>query len=73
VKDFGARVRFLREQAGMSRQDLADILGVHKTAVTHWELGDHGTARDPEAVAAAFDMTLVEFLSVKVPKTRRAS
>lgn len=57
----------------MSRQDLADILGVHKTAVTHWELGTHSAARDVEAVAAAFDMTLVEFLSIKVPKARRAS
>jgi DNA-binding transcriptional regulator YiaG len=32
--------RLLREQAGLSQQDVADALGVTRTAVSLWEAGD---------------------------------
>ncbi|MGW2582640.1 helix-turn-helix transcriptional regulator [Streptomyces virginiae] len=32
--------RTIREAAGLSQQDLADIVGVSRQAVTAWEAGD---------------------------------
>jgi DNA-binding transcriptional regulator YiaG len=29
----------LRERLGLTQQELAEMLGVHQTAVSHWETG----------------------------------
>ena len=33
----GRRIRFLREQAGITQGELAKIIGVSRMSVTHWE------------------------------------
>ena len=37
VRAFGGRVRELREQAGLSQEELAHQSGLHRTAITHIE------------------------------------
>lgn len=37
--------RQLREQVGLSQQDLADALGIGRTAVTRWETGARAPGR----------------------------
>jgi transcriptional regulator with XRE-family HTH domain len=37
IKEFGARVRDLREEQGLSQEKLADIAHLHRTAITHIE------------------------------------
>lgn len=39
-KYIGAKFRYYREQKGLTQQDIADKLGVTKTAVSNWETGD---------------------------------
>jgi transcriptional regulator with XRE-family HTH domain len=39
VGHFGARVRTLREQAGLSQEKLAEKVGVHASAIGHVENG----------------------------------
>jgi transcriptional regulator with XRE-family HTH domain len=39
AKNFPARMRELREKAGMTQRDLAQRLGVFQTATSKWELG----------------------------------
>jgi len=54
----GMRIRELREQAGMSREQLADAAGVSLRGVVQWELGE----REP----GWFNMlALAEALGVK--------
>jgi transcriptional regulator with XRE-family HTH domain len=42
-----AQRRLLRESAGLSQQALADLIGVSRQAVSHWETG----LRDPAGAA----------------------
>ena len=37
IKEFGARVRELREGQGLSQEKLADMAHLHRTAITHIE------------------------------------
>lgn len=36
---FGARLKQLREQRGLSQKQLADVAGLSQRAVSHWEQG----------------------------------
>lgn len=40
---FGKRLKELRIERGMTQQQLADYLGVDRTAVMKWELGERET------------------------------
>ena len=40
AKAFGDRVRARREARGLSREDLADLAGLHRTMVGHVERGE---------------------------------
>jgi transcriptional regulator with XRE-family HTH domain len=39
METMGQRIKALREARGMSQQELADAVGVSKSAVSQWELG----------------------------------
>jgi transcriptional regulator with XRE-family HTH domain len=55
LPDPGIR-RLLREQAGLSQDELAGVLGVSRPAVTRWELGQRTPRGDlAERYAAALD------------------
>jgi transcriptional regulator with XRE-family HTH domain len=36
---FGENLRWHREQAGLSQEELADLIGIHRTAVSAYERG----------------------------------
>lgn len=42
----GAELKAAREAAGLSRADLAALLGVHPSAVTQWENGEKAPRLD---------------------------
>jgi DNA-binding transcriptional regulator YiaG len=49
--------RLLREQAGLSQDELAEALGVSRPTVTRWELGQRTPRGDlAERYAAALDL-----------------
>jgi transcriptional regulator with XRE-family HTH domain len=39
METMGQRIKALREARGMSQQEIADVVGVSKSAVSQWELG----------------------------------
>jgi len=53
------RIAQLREERGLSQQDLAEVLGVDKTSISHWEngLSSPRGSRLP-AVASALGVTI---------------
>lgn len=40
--DLGRRIRLLREMAGLSQQQLAEMVGISRSAVAFWETGRSG-------------------------------
>jgi DNA-binding XRE family transcriptional regulator len=60
LKAFGARLKELREMAGLSQKELAEKAGLSQKAVSHWELG----SREPGLFAA---QALAEALGVDLP------
>jgi transcriptional regulator with XRE-family HTH domain len=56
---FGQRLHTLREQAGLSQQQLADRLGLTQRAYAHWE-------RNPVALRPEQLLSLAEALNVSV-------
>ena len=55
------RIRELRLRAGMSQEDLADVLGIDKTSVSHWELGMSAPKhRRLDRVARALGVSVAE-------------
>lgn len=60
---FGDRLRALREQRGMKRSELADMLGVSEPKIGHLETGQRGVSiADALKLAKIFDMTLDELV-----------
>jgi transcriptional regulator with XRE-family HTH domain len=60
---FGARVRSLREQAGMSQEDLAHTAGLHRTYVSSLERGQRNVGLDNiVALARALEVTTSKLL-----------
>jgi transcriptional regulator with XRE-family HTH domain len=47
----GQRIKSLREARGMSQQGLADAVGVSKSAVSQWELGQSKNIKLPTFLA----------------------
>ena len=56
---FGQRLHTLREQAGLSQQQLAERLGLSQRAYAHWE-------RNPVALRPEQLLSLAEALNVSV-------
>jgi transcriptional regulator with XRE-family HTH domain len=73
-KAFGARVKELREAAGLSQKELAERVGVSQRAVSHWEqeLREPGILIAPalaEALGVELDALFIE--PKEVPEPRR--
>jgi transcriptional regulator with XRE-family HTH domain len=57
----GARLRLARRARGLSQQQLADVAGVSRQAISLWESGEHDPSlRVAFALASALDMTVEE-------------
>ena len=58
------KLKFIRKQAGMSQEQLAEKLGVSRQAVTKWET-DAGIPdiENMMAISALFDISIDELLS----------
>lgn len=61
---FAEKLKFIRKQAGMSQEQLAEKLGVSRQAVTKWET-DAGIpdVENLMAISALFDISIDELLS----------
>jgi transcriptional regulator with XRE-family HTH domain len=73
-KLFGARLKELRERAGLTQKELADRAGVSQRAVSHWEQG----LREPSwsnvlalAGALGVDCRAFQEAPAAVPEPRR--
>lgn len=59
----GARIQMAREAAGLTRQQLANLIGVSRTGVAHWECrGGSPSVENLAAVAQALSMPIESFL-----------
>lgn len=62
---FGLAVRSLRHRAQLSQEQLADLVGVHRTYVGSVERGERNVSlRNIAAFAAALDCTASELLRI---------
>jgi transcriptional regulator with XRE-family HTH domain len=60
-----ARIAALRAEKGLSQRDLAKIVGVDETAVSHWETGSSApNGRRLPIVAQALGVTIDELFQV---------
>lgn len=41
LKGVGARIHALRLTRGLSQEELADLVGVDQSTISHWESGHH--------------------------------
>lgn len=70
--DFGAKLKEIRKNEGLSQEQLADKIGVSRQAITKWETGR--ALPDMEnmmILAEIFKTTLDELVSQAVPEYRR--
>jgi transcriptional regulator with XRE-family HTH domain len=73
-KLFGARLKELREQAGLTQKALADKAGISQRAVSHYEQGLHDpTWTSVLALATALGVDCLAFQQApaEVPEPRR--
>ena len=64
LKAFGARVRSLRQRAGMSQEEAAHHAGIHVTYLSGIERGTRNPAlRNIRAIAGALGVTVAELFS----------
>lgn len=69
---FAARLRELREQAGLSQKDLADKAGLSQAAVAHLEQGrNEPTWSSVLALADALGVPVEAFRQLSSPTSRR--
>ena len=62
-KAIGARIRFLREQNGLTQVTFANMVNVERTYLSKIESGERNPSIDMlERIAGGFDMSLSEFL-----------
>lgn len=61
--DYGKRIKELREQAGMTQEDLAQAIGVTHSNVSQIESGDRGlNVKKADKIAAALGVTLNDLM-----------
>lgn len=56
----GVLIQRARQRKRLTQQELADQLGVSKSAVANWEIGKHFPVRHAGAVEDVLDITLPE-------------
>lgn len=61
-KEFGARLRFVREMREMSQAELAEKCGLEPSAVAHFEAGRRGPAIDNLKALAKGAMVSADYL-----------
>jgi transcriptional regulator with XRE-family HTH domain len=60
---FGARLREMREKAGISQEKLAELAGLHRTYVSSVERGKRNISiQNIERLAAALKTTMAELM-----------
>jgi transcriptional regulator with XRE-family HTH domain len=71
VVTLGLRVSWWREVAGLSRQDLAQLVGCSAGTITHYERdrNEPGMARLAKIAQVTGAGTVVGFLSARIPAT----
>lgn len=62
AQDIGVRIRALRRERGLTQDDLADRVGVSRSAVAQWETGRSGQVTDNLARIAGVLDASVEYL-----------
>jgi transcriptional regulator with XRE-family HTH domain len=76
AREFGSRVRALRESLGLSQEELADLASMHRTYIGHIERGEVNPSLSKLVdVADALGVDpaeLVQGLKVKLPRHRRS-
>jgi transcriptional regulator with XRE-family HTH domain len=73
-KLFGARLKELRERAGLTQKALADRAGLSQRAISHWEQGLRAPSwSNVLALAAALEVDCLAFQEppAEVPEPRR--
>lgn len=76
MDDLHHRLRLAREKAGLQQRQLAAILQVNPSAVSHWETGRRKPGRDLLAKIAETTMTDTQILhgiDAKMPRIRARS
>lgn len=69
LKRFGIRVRTLRQEQGLSQEELADKVGLHYTYIGSVERGEaNPTLKNIEKIASALKIGLPELFSFYVAK-----
>lgn len=63
------RLKQLRKDKGLSQQELADLIGVTKEAVSHWEKYGFSSADKLEKLAGAFDVSISYLLDYDTNNT----
>jgi DNA-binding XRE family transcriptional regulator len=71
----GMKIQRLREQAGMTQQQLADRIGTHKSAISRIEDADYDghSITTLAKIAKALDMRLIVDFEDKSPQKRAKS
>jgi len=67
-------IRALRMETGLSQQKFADILHVHQTAVSQWEMGrTHPDIETAKRMSSMFNVSLDYLLQNELPAKKDAS
>ena len=73
MKDLGKRIKQARIRAGITQENVAEIVGVSRTAVTRWEQGEIEPRLDHlAALAGLFGVTADHLLGLE-PGQREAA
>jgi putative transcriptional regulator len=72
LKAFGARLKAVRQQAGLTQKQLAERAGLSQKAISHWEVGE----REPgmlaaAALAKALELTVEDLLQEPMPEAEK--
>ena len=68
ISTFGARIRSLRRDMGLSQEELAHRAGIHVTYLSGIERGRRNPAlKNIRAIAGALDIRVVELFTFREP------
>jgi transcriptional regulator with XRE-family HTH domain len=64
--DVGANLKRIRDEAGLSQEDLMELAGVHRTQISEYERGERVPKLSTlERFSRALDVPLGEFLATR--------